>query len=80
MSGVLSRILDGQVEASVQTSQLLDRLSPEHLLILPRLGLPRLRQSFPDRAVELDPPLDLSTLVCPETQIFQCRWAITEES
>ena len=46
MPGVLSRILGGQVEASVQTSQLLDRLLPEHLLLVPCLDLPALRRSF----------------------------------
>ena len=59
MLDVLSRILGDQEEVSVQASQLLGRLLPEHLLLVPCLDLPELRQPFQDRAVELDPLLYL---------------------
>ena len=42
-----------QVVAFVQVDQLLEQLLPGRLLILPCPGLPGLRQSFPDRAVQL---------------------------
>ena len=54
MQDVPSRTLGDQEEVSVQANQLLDQLHPRHLLILPCLGLPELRQSFHDRAVQLD--------------------------
>ena len=40
------------MEASVQASQLLDRLRPEHLLV-PCLHLPELRRSFRGHVVRL---------------------------
>ena len=111
MLDVLCLTLDDRVDAFVQVDQLFDQSFPGRLLLLPCLGLPGLRQSFPGRAVQLDPPLHLrnilelifndrsnnvgkfncfqiipiswdtrNTLVCPETQVFQCRWTTTEES
>ena len=62
MLDVLSLTLGDQVEASVQVDQLLDQLHPGRLL-LPCLGLPGLRQSFPDRAVQHDPPLYLRNIL-----------------
>ena len=63
MLDVLSLTLDDQVVAFVQVDQLLDQLLPGRLLLLARLGLPGLRQSFPDRAVQLDPPLYLRNIL-----------------
>ena len=60
---VLFLILDDQVVAFVQRDQLLDPLLPRRLFLLPCLGLPGLRQLFPDRAVQLDPPLYLRNIL-----------------
>ena len=54
MLDVLSRTLDDQEEVSVQADQLLGQLHPRHLPFRPYLGLPELRQSYHDRAVQLD--------------------------
>ena len=48
-----------RVEASVQAIQLLGQLLPGHVLLLPRLGLPGLRQSFRGHVVRLGPLLYL---------------------
>ena len=55
MLGALSRTLSCQEEVFVQANQLLGQLHPRHLLLLACLGLGELRQSFHDRAVQLDP-------------------------
>ena len=59
MPDVLSRILGDRVEASVQAGQLLGQLLPGRLLLLPRLGLPGLRRSYHDHAVQFGPLLYL---------------------
>ena len=59
MPGVLSRNLGDQEKASVQANQLLDRLLPGHLLLVPCLHLPELRQPFHDHAVQPGPLLYL---------------------
>ena len=56
---VLSRTLGDRVEASVQANQLLGQLLPRHLLIVPCLDLPELRQSFRGYVVRLGPLLYL---------------------
>ena len=53
MLDVLSWTLGDQEEASVQANLLLGQLLPRHLLLLPCVGHPELRQSFYDRAVQL---------------------------
>ena len=63
MLHVLSLTLDDQVVTFVQIDQLLDRLLPGHLLLVPCLGLPKLRQSFHDRAVQLDPLLYIRNIL-----------------
>ena len=59
MLDVLSVTLDDQVVAFVEVDQLL----PGRLLLLPRLGVPELRQSFPDRDVQLNPLLYLRNIL-----------------
>ena len=63
MLDVLSRTLGDPVESFAQVDQLLNQLLPGRLLLLPRLGLPRLRQSFLDHAIQLDPPLYLGNTI-----------------
>ena len=62
MLDVVSRTLADRVEAFVQANQLLDRLLPKNLFLVPGLGIPRLRQSFPDRVVRIGPLLYLSNI------------------
>ena len=59
MPGVLSLTLGDRIEASVQVDQLLNRPLPEHLLLVPYLDLPELRQSFRGYVVRLGPLLYL---------------------
>ena len=59
MLDVLSWTLGDQEEASVQANLLLGQLLPRHLVLLPCVGRPELRESFHDRAVQLDPLLYL---------------------
>ena len=70
MLDVVSRTLGDRVEASVQASQLLDRLLPEHLLLVPCLDLPELRQSFRGQVVRLGPLLYLWNI--PEHNRVKC--------
>ena len=51
--------LGDREEVSVQVDQLLGRLLPGHLLLVPCLDLPELRQSFHDHVVQLDRLLNL---------------------
>ena len=63
MLDVLSRTLDDQEEVSVQVDQRLGQLLPRHLPFRPCRGLPELRQSYHDRAVQLDLLLYLRNLL-----------------
>ena len=54
MPDVLSRTLGDQEGVSVQADQLLGQLLPRHHPFRPYLGLPEIRQSYHDRAVQLN--------------------------
>ena len=66
--------LGDQEEVSVQVDQLLGRLLPEHLFLVPCAGLPELRRSLHNHVVQLDRLLYLWNIPVDRFQIFHITW------